>query len=187
MREIKIRVWNKSESRMDYNPTIFINKHEEGESTPYYINDIFNKDGYIWMQYTGCKDSDGKEVYDGDILKVIINSHTRIYPALAEVIYYRGAYILRETVDGHVFSLYSNLSLREKDGLSKEERTTERLIECWIKGNVYENINLLSPKRREDIRKGWEYGGHRAYFYDNDDFELELPIPEWESYSKDKK
>ena len=64
-REIKFRIYDPVEKRMDYSPETFTG----------WLNDNFVFDGYadgeepVVMQFTGLTDKNGKEIYEGDILK----------------------------------------------------------------------------------------------------------------------
>lgn len=76
MREIKFRVWNKQNNSMI--PDDFIAIDLDGEISEI---DMFDdctwkgtarcKNKYILMQYTGLKDKNGTEIYEGDILEVM--------------------------------------------------------------------------------------------------------------------
>ena len=61
MRDIKFRVYRKSLKQMY--PTSSIWKFN--------LFDCTYKDDIILMQYTGLKDKNGKEIYEGDILKTV--------------------------------------------------------------------------------------------------------------------
>ncbi|RAS90296.1 hypothetical protein A6E21_25905 [Bacillus cereus] len=58
MREIKFRGWYGENIGM-LEPTFNGN-----------INEIFNQEDVVYMQYTGLTDKDGKEIYEGDIVKI---------------------------------------------------------------------------------------------------------------------
>lgn len=66
MREIKFRAWDKGLNEMTYSGL-----HSIGfDGKVYYGNADFSDYGLEIMQYTGLKDKNGKEVYEGDIVSV---------------------------------------------------------------------------------------------------------------------
>lgn len=65
MREIKFRVWHKISKK--YIKCYEVGGYANTEGTiP--LNDVFNMQGLIFEQYTGFKDCEGKEIYEGDIV-----------------------------------------------------------------------------------------------------------------------
>lgn len=66
MREIKFRAWDKKTKRM----FIIFDSEEQEE---WYLPTC--RDNYVVMQYTGLKDKNGTEIYEGDICKVSNDTH----------------------------------------------------------------------------------------------------------------
>lgn len=80
------------------------------------LNDLRENDGDILMQFTGLKDKNGKEIYEGDIVRCFDTAGEKVYDR--EVDFY-----------GFRDEIWSN----ETDGKTKVE----------IIGNIYSNPELL--------------------------------------------
>lgn len=97
MREIKFRAWDKEQAKMkkDF-------RFDEFND----VNGYFADNDFVFMQYTGLKDKDGKEIYEGDIVRITLTQteETRI----GEVKYYDdNACYLVETTKEEYFTFMS--------------------------------------------------------------------------------
>jgi uncharacterized phage protein (TIGR01671 family) len=124
-REIKFRAWHKKEKRMSP-----VNEYSQAQGwvhTPgeHGCYESWNKGKYEIMQYTGLKDKNGKEIYEGDV--VTHPNHPHVYT----VSFKDGAF----GVGGMSFS---ELESEHSGTISSE----------WeVIGNIYENIELLEHDR----------------------------------------
>lgn len=144
MRDIKFRVWDTNNKEMlevqelDYQNSY--NGQPMVRTTMY--NDHFDTEDMILMQYTGLKDENGKEIYEGDIIEFSYdtftgNFDTKIGKGTIEFI--SGAFYIKpfeiegkkikDIENGEWFLLYS-----------VNEDTLE------VIGNIYDNPELLEAE-----------------------------------------
>ncbi len=119
MRELKFRAWDRTKKQMIWS------LHESIKDSPVWNSVFWGKveadpDNYDVMQYTGLKDKNGKDIYEGDIVELEGWS-----PKKWEVTFDRGGFCMRENADS---CYYPDIKYAEK---SK------------VIGNIYESLELL--------------------------------------------
>lgn len=136
-REIKFRVWdgdNSEGNTMHYTTALNVYENCLVAGFKFMFPHYQNNDGKAIMQFTGMKDKDGKEIYEGDILVIgapkfgylrNLNNEYIKY----QVIFQRCEYMLSRTGNGVIWGRLS--------------RIQELIYECQIVGNIYENPELL--------------------------------------------
>ena len=142
MREIKFRAWDKKENKLVYELESeftdtglrFYSIDMDGDIG--YIESVTGcdetnldfgtiKDRFMLMQYTGLKDKNGKEIYEGDIVKANFDDikYKEIKEFNSEVIFgYGQFYVCHNSIVYPVFDIFAHIEMI---------------------GNIYENPELM--------------------------------------------
>lgn len=142
-REIKFRAWDKGKRLFSGVSDGFVHTGRfcvrlDGRIYDTNLPDTeWSKEEIILMQYTGLKDKNGKEIYEGDIL---LQWDKKYIVRWDEIMAAFQSKNIKDSVDTDFFNWGSSPSLRTqeiiKTGWSDESN-------CEIIGNIYENPELL--------------------------------------------
>jgi len=125
MREIKFRAWDK--------PGKYFVEHDDLFGTdPYYQNPFMNSE-YILLQYTGLKDKNGVEMYEGDIVEYRDYSNGAYFTFSGKDIQPRKSTVIE------IDNLFKGVYLPGV-GSMNQQRHADKLE---ITGNIYESPELL--------------------------------------------
>ena len=132
MREIKFRAWLKEDKKMENVKTMdFTDKTirclKKNEFINAYLLRRVSFDDVELLQYTGLKDKNGKEIYEGDIL--FFRDENMKYV----VVWQDAAFIIK--------------SIEIRKYSEKMYWIDDVEICCEIVGNIYENKNLLEENK----------------------------------------
>ena len=134
-REIKFRVWDVENKEMlevqelDFEPTFYGGRIA---IRPDQYNDYFDTEDMILMQYTGLKDKNGKEIYEGDIVK-ITNKNSKVIPIKP---------LIAQIVWSEEYLAYILITTSVKDAFENLGDYIDYDIE--VIGNVWEDSDLLN-------------------------------------------
>lgn len=138
-REIKFRYWLIEEKKMTTNEDYFTCDPEAGilqfaDQGWHINNDKKNVREFICMQFTGLKDKNSKEIYEGDIVK---NEDAR--GGESEVVFENGCFCLKSPW----MKEQSHLQLRYYTQFYELKGARIDCMPLEVIGNIYENQDLL--------------------------------------------
>lgn len=131
MREIKFRAWDKKCNEMHTFDEVFdvlISMSNQVFALAKGHNSTLaeiERENTVIMQYTGLKDKNGTEIYEGDI-----------------VMYYDGEFTFKAIVEWDYWSWYLKGVIPE-DNFQFDDVTDRNVSDVQIIGNIYENKELL--------------------------------------------
>ena len=138
MREIKFRAWATDEEKM-YDDVIVtgglihLRWSEAGYEFSNFVSDwsdYYNKNVYTVMQYTGLKDANGVEIFEGDIIALEVIKGVKIKVLVK---FENGSFNIHEIPGGYGFS----------DTAYPLGKLFLRDFGIEVIGNIYENLELL--------------------------------------------
>ena len=127
MRQIKFRVWDKLKKRMLDSFGLW-ELHDDGQNLEHgngsiFVNrryNLFKKKDFLFLQFTGLKDKNGKKIYEGDVIKCLNKS--------MEIKFMNAQFI---ATDGKgIYTIWTN-----DDG------------DIEVLGNIYENPLLVKKSK----------------------------------------
>lgn len=157
MRQIKFREWDPEREKMygkghgmsysdrleSDNATMFVFDHEESDDNREEEKDVNGVPFRRLMQYTGLKDKNGREIYEGDLLRVELDDDPDSY------------YIAPVTWCGADYPAFDIMSKYWPKNVIYDTNVLSAIVAGWseevmsVIGNIYENPELMEVAEHE--------------------------------------
>lgn len=151
MREIKFRAWDKEREKMFYfGDPIYDSEYDWLAFRQPNRDTMFYEGVDTLMQYTGLKDKNGKEIYEGDIVRLYTGEVCGVVFPVG------GGFVVdwydknkkagfRKPLYNEIYFDGPSVSFTPDGAIEGEDYYTERKAE--IIGNIYENPEMLGERR----------------------------------------
>jgi uncharacterized phage protein (TIGR01671 family) len=126
-REIKFRMWNIHFKKMTYNPPLWSASRGGIDELNTALKRIEQTEKHILMQFTGLQDKNGKDIYEGDIVRYY-NKYSKLF------------YTHQVMWDNK----WAAFGLFEQGNEWCKEIDWVKISEIEVIGNIYENPELLT-------------------------------------------
>jgi uncharacterized phage protein (TIGR01671 family) len=120
-RQLKFRIWDKTEKEFtNVSPSFVYNSQEKAFE---FCGSLYQRENWVIQQFTGLKDSNGKEIYEGDIL---VEKHNggEGEANIRQVYFAAGSFMING--DGPLYDYVHSL-------------TPDILEDYTVQGNIFEN------------------------------------------------
>lgn len=136
MRELKFRAWDKKQKKILYGVSIGTIKVWD-ENKPLFSDEFSYNEDCIFEQYTGLKDKNGREIYEGDIIRYLGGSKERIGQIVFDFV---------DDSEGYYVAKHYGWAIRRDDYNNSIGDYPDDNMKCEqieVIGNIHENPELL--------------------------------------------
>lgn len=132
MRDIRFRAWDKVNNKMLSHKDMLDGSWDNWPTLFFAITD---NDIYIPMQFTGLHDSQGKEIYEGDVVYFYLEGTPEDDYGNAEIVFSDGSFCVKHKI--------GELRIDKEEVFNEYPFFVIDFTQVEIIGNIYENHELI--------------------------------------------
>jgi uncharacterized phage protein (TIGR01671 family) len=150
MRQIKFNIWDTQENEMHEDVLCDIGQHDnflDEVSCWEVCHDTKSTDKdkrFIWLQFTGLKDKNDKDIYEGDILRFVTTAEGGFMKAGIDV--YKTVRFGRVCTNNNSLYVYEAFYVESQHSDGRDSIQYTLGHGALVVGNIYENPDLLNTK-----------------------------------------